>query len=153
MCFVYQFKFKGKLNSCPLVQRSKQKAYTKKRKKKCKEPQNDQIRTQNLCSLKNTQKFSEIDLICEIRGFIYKLKQYIHQYLLNSISGIPKFGWQCSECLDFTPFQVNIPPLCSLVFCISVPLIAHIMSKIIFMKYLSPIRPKLVSKLKVLRTY
>ena len=66
--------------------------------------------------IKNTQKFSEIDLICEIRGFIYKLKQYIHQYLLNSISSIPNFGAQCSECLDFTPFLVNIPLLCSLVF-------------------------------------
>ena len=32
-------------------------------------------------------------------------------------------------------------------------LIAHITSKIIFMKYLSPVRPKLVPKLKVLRIY
>ena len=32
-------------------------------------------------------------------------------------------------------------------------LVAHIMSKISFMKYLAPIRPKLVSKLKMLRIY
>ena len=32
-------------------------------------------------------------------------------------------------------------------------LIAHIMSKVIFMKYLPPARPKMVSKLKMLRIY
>ena len=32
-------------------------------------------------------------------------------------------------------------------------LIAHVISKIIFMKYLPPVRPKLVPKLKVLRIY
>ena len=32
-------------------------------------------------------------------------------------------------------------------------LIAHIMSKIIFMKYLPPVRPKMVPNLKMLRIY
>ena len=32
-------------------------------------------------------------------------------------------------------------------------LMAHIMPKIIFMKYLPPVRPKLVPKLKILRIY
>ena len=32
-------------------------------------------------------------------------------------------------------------------------LIAHKMSKIIFMKYLPPVRPKIIPKLKILRIY